>query len=167
MDRKPLVLILGGSDSDWLKMMETAEALSEVGIPYEMHLTSAHRTPDRTAEIAGSAREKGFEAIIAEAGMSAQLAGAVAAHTTLPVIGVPLTSRASPLGGMDALLSTAQMPSGVPVGTMAINGTKNAAIFACSILSIKYPDLVARLDSFRKGMAEGVQEKSFKLTGHQ
>ena len=145
--RKPLVGILMGSDSDLPVMKKAAEVLKEMGIAYEMDISSAHRLPDKTSEYARTARERGIEVLIAGAGMAAHLAGVVASHTTLPVIGVPLSSGA--IGGVDALYSTVQMPPGVPVATVAVNGSKNAAYLACSILSIKHPDLADRLERFR------------------
>jgi 5-(carboxyamino)imidazole ribonucleotide mutase len=144
---KAKVMILMGSDSDLPVMEKVAEVLKEFDVPYEMHISSAHRLPDRTAELARSARDRGIEVIIAGAGMAAHLAGVVAAHTTLPVIGVPLKSGA--LNGVDALYSTVQMPPGIPVATVAIDGAKNAAYLACSILSIKYPEIAGHLEAFR------------------
>ena len=132
---KPLVGILMGSDSDLPVMEKAAEVLREMGIPFEMDISSAHRLPDKTAHYAKTARERGLEVLIAGAGMAAHLAGVLAAHTTLPVIGVPLKSGA--LEGVDALYSTVQMPPGIPVATVGIYGAKNAAYLACEILSIK------------------------------
>jgi 5-(carboxyamino)imidazole ribonucleotide mutase len=123
-----------------------------------MDISSAHRLPEKTAEYARTARKRGIEVIIAGAGMAAHLAGAVAAHTTLPVIGVPLKSGA--LSGVDALYSTVQMPPGVPVATVSIDGAKNASYLACEILSIKYPAIAKRLDDFRKRMRKSLEEKS-------
>lgn len=158
---KPLVLILMGSDSDLPIMEKAGEVLKEMGVPYEMDISSAHRLPERTAEYAKGAREKGIEVIIAGAGMAAHLAGVIASHTTLPVIGVPLKSGA--LNGVDALYSTVQMPPGIPVATVAIDGAKNAAYLACSILSIKYPEITERLESFREKTRKSLLEKSKEL----
>ncbi|MGE5238865.1 MAG: 5-(carboxyamino)imidazole ribonucleotide mutase [Chloroflexota bacterium] len=162
----PLVGILMGSESDLPVMQKAAEVLEEMGVSFEMDISSAHRLPDKTAEYARTARERGMEVIIAGAGMAAHLAGAVAAHTTLPVIGVPLKSGA--LNGVDALYSTVQMPPGVPVATVGIDGAKNAAYLACSILSIKRPDIAARLDEYREGVKRKLSERSEALTkgGH-
>lgn len=157
------VLIVMGSDSDLLIMKQAEAFLKEMGVPCEMEIISAHRTPRSTATLAIEARQNGIEVIIAGAGMAAHLPGVIASYTTLPVVGVPLTSKASPLLGLDALLSMVQMPSGVPVLTVGIDNAKNAAIEACSILSIKYPELVETLDNFREKMALDVQEKSNKL----
>jgi 5-(carboxyamino)imidazole ribonucleotide mutase len=158
---KPLVGILMGSDSDLPVMKKAAEVLTEMEIPYEIDISSAHRLPDKTAEYAKTARQRGIEVIIAGAGMAAHLAGVIAANTTLPVIGVPLKSGA--LNGVDALYSTVQMPPGIPVATVAIDGAKNAAYLACSILSIKYPEIVERLDSFRVKTKSSLMEKSEQL----
>ena len=158
---KPLVGILMGSDSDLPVMEKAAEVLKEMGVSFEMDISSAHRLPDKTAEYTKSARQRGIEVLIAGAGMAAHLAGAVAANTTLPVIGVPLKSGA--LNGVDALYSTVQMPSGIPVATVAIDGAKNAAYLACSILSIKYPEIADKLETYRKDMRESLLAKSAKL----
>jgi len=160
MDR-PSVGILVGSDSDLPVMEKAVEVLKDMGVSCEMDISSAHRLPEKTAEYAKTARSRGIEVIIAGVGMAAHLAGAVAAHTTLPVIGVPLKS--GPLGGVDALYSTVQMPSGVPVATVSIDGAKNAAYLACSILSIKYPDIAENLETFRKKTRRKLEEKSDKL----
>jgi len=159
--KKPLVGILMGSDSDLPVMEKAAEVLKEMGVPYEIEISSAHRLADRTAEYARTARGRGVEVIIAGAGMAAHLAGVIAAHTTLPVIGVPIKSGA--LNGVDALYSTVQMPPGVPVATVAIDGAKNSAYLACSVLSIKYPEVVGRLDAFREKTRQGLMEKSKRL----
>ncbi|MEW6738633.1 MAG: 5-(carboxyamino)imidazole ribonucleotide mutase [Nitrospirota bacterium] len=158
---KPLVLILMGSDSDLPVMEKAGEVLKEMGVPYEMDISSAHRLPEKTAEYSKSARDRGIEVIIAGAGMAAHLAGVVASHTTLPVIGVPLKSGA--LNGVDALYSTVQMPPGIPVATVAIDGAKNAAYLACSILSIKYPEIADRLEAFREKTRKSLLEKSKEL----
>jgi 5-(carboxyamino)imidazole ribonucleotide mutase len=155
---KPLVGILMGSDSDLPVMEKAAEVLKEMGVPYEMDISSAHRLPDKTAEYAKTARQRGIEVIIAGAGMAAHLAGVIAANTTLPVIGVPLKSGA--LNGVDALYSTVQMLPGIPVATVAIDGAKNAAYLACSILSIKYPAIADKLEAFREKTRQTLTEKS-------
>ncbi|MBF0319489.1 MAG: 5-(carboxyamino)imidazole ribonucleotide mutase [Nitrospirae bacterium] len=154
----PLVGIIMGSESDLPVMKKTAEVLEEMGVSYEMKISSAHRMPKETADYAESARKCGIEVIIAGAGMAAHLAGAIAAHTTLPVIGVPLKS--GELNGVDALYSTVQMPSGIPVATVAINGAANAAYLACSILSIKYPEIRVAIDSKREKTRVKLLEKS-------
>ncbi|MBF0554061.1 MAG: 5-(carboxyamino)imidazole ribonucleotide mutase [Nitrospirae bacterium] len=157
-DKKTLAGIVMGSESDLPIMKKTAEVLKEMGVGYEMRISSAHRTPQETATYAQSARERGIEVIIAGAGMAAHLAGAIAAHTTLPVIGVPI--RSGELNGVDALYSTVQMPAGIPVATVAINGAANAAYLACSILSIKYPEIKTALDEKRETARARLLEKS-------
>jgi len=159
---KPKVLILMGSDSDLPVMKKAGEVLKEMGIPYEMHISSAHRLPDRTANFAKEARERGIEVIICGAGMAAHLAGVVSANTTLPVIGVPLASGA--LNGVDALYSTVMMPPGIPVATVAIDGAKNAGYLACSILSIKYPEIAKKLEEFREKTRESLLKKDEELS---
>lgn len=158
---KPLVGILMGSDSDMPVMEKAAEVLKEMGVPFEMDISSAHRLPEKTAQYSKSARERGIEVIIAGAGMAAHLAGVIASHTTLPVIGIPLKSGA--LNGTDALYSTVQMPPGIPVATVAIDGAKNAAWLACSILSIKYPEIAERLEASREKTRQTLQKKSKAL----
>ncbi|MDI6763170.1 MAG: 5-(carboxyamino)imidazole ribonucleotide mutase [Thermodesulfobacteriota bacterium] len=158
---KPLVGILMGSDSDLPVMEKAAEVLKEMGIPYEIDISSAHRLPEKTADYAKTARGRGLEILIAGAGMAAHLAGVLAAHTTLPVIGVPLKSGA--LEGVDALYSTVQMPPGVPVATVGIDGAKNAAYLACEILSIKYPEIAKKLEDFRSRTRKSLEEKSAAL----
>src|SRR3989304_6320465 len=158
---KPLVGILMGSDSDMPVMEKAGEVLKEMDIPYEIDISSAHRLPDKTADYAKIARARGIEVIIAGAGMAAHLAGVIAANTTLPVIGVPLKSGA--LNGVDALYSTVQMPAGIPVATVAIDGAKNAAYLACSILSIKYPEIAEKLDDYREKTRQALMEKSDEL----
>ena len=159
--KKPLVGILMGSDSDLPVMRKAAEVLKEMGVACEMDIWSAHRLPDKTAEYSQSARERGIEVLIAGAGMAAHLAGVIASHTTLPVIGVPLTSGA--IGGVDALFSTVQMPPGIPVATVAVDGAKNAAYLACSILSIKHPEIAQRLEDFRQKTRKNLLGKSESL----
>ncbi|MGD0916610.1 MAG: 5-(carboxyamino)imidazole ribonucleotide mutase [Thermodesulfobacteriota bacterium] len=156
--RKPLVGILVGSESDLPVMEKAAEVLKEMGIPYEINISSAHRLPEKTVQYAKASRKRGIEVLIAGAGMAAHLAGVLASHTTLPVIGVPLKS--GPLDGADALYSTVQMPSGVPVATVGIDGAKNGAYLACEILSIKYPEIAKKLEDFRSKMKKSLEEKS-------
>ncbi len=158
---KALVGILMGSDSDLPVMAKAAEALKEMGVPYEMDISSAHRLPEKTADYARTARERGIEVLVAGAGMAAHLAGALAANTTLPVIGIPLKSGA--LEGTDALYSTVQMPPGIPVATVGIDGAKNAALLACEILSIKYPRIAKKLDDLRAKMRKELEGKSKAL----
>ena len=146
-----------GSDSDLPVIKKATDVLSELGIPFEVHVYSAHRTPGPAADFAAGAREKGFGVIIAAAGMAAHLAGALAARTTLPVIGIPCKS--SVLDGMDALLSTVMIPSGIPVATVAIDGGKNAALLAAQILSLEDRELAERLDRKRSEEAEAVLKK--------
>ena len=153
--------IVMGSDSDLPVIRKTADTLSSLDIPYEVHIYSAHRTPDQARDFARSARENGFGAIIAAAGMAAHLAGAIAANTTLPVIGIPCKS--SNLEGMDALLSTVQMPTGIPVATVAINGGANAALLCAQILAVEDAALAARLDKKRAEDAAKVLEKDARI----
>ncbi len=162
--RRPLkVWVAMGSDSDLQVMEEALRSLREFGIPYEVDVTSAHRTPDVTARLAKTAERRGFGVVIVGAGHAAHLGGVVAAHTTLPVIGVPLPS--SPLQGMDALLATVQMPGGVPVATMAIGkaGALNAGILAAQILATGDPDLRRRLHEHKARLAARVMEKNRAL----
>ncbi|MCS7082270.1 MAG: 5-(carboxyamino)imidazole ribonucleotide mutase [Bacteroidetes bacterium] len=148
--------VIMGSRSDWPVMQEACRMLERLGIPYEAHVVSAHRTPDWMFQYAESARERGIEVIIAGAGGAAHLPGMTASKTTLPVIGVPITTRA--LGGLDSLLSIVQMPAGVPVATVAIGeaGARNAALLAARMLALKYPELVERLENYRRELAEEV-----------
>ena len=146
--------VIVGSGSDLPVMKDCFDQLKELGIPYEAHIFSAHRTPDAAAAFAQSAREQGFGVIIAAAGKAAHLAGALAARTTLPVIGIPVKS--STLDGLDALLSTVQMPSGMPVATVAIDGSRNAALLAAQMLAIGDEDLADKLAALRKAMTEKV-----------
>lgn len=139
--------IIMGSDSDLPVVQKAADVLSDFGVPYEIHIYSAHRTPVEAREFSTTAKEKGFGVIIAAAGMAAHLAGAMAAGTTLPVIGIPIKSEQ--LGGLDALLSTVQMPSGIPVATVAIDGAKNAAVLAVEILALSDEELSTKLEKFR------------------
>jgi 5-(carboxyamino)imidazole ribonucleotide mutase len=153
---KPLVGIIMGSSSDWDTMQGAAETLGALGVAHEVRVVSAHRTPDLLFEYAASARERGLKAIIAGAGGAAHLAGMTAAKTSLPVLGVPVQSKA--LGGIDSLLSMAQMPSGVPVATFAIGaaGAKNAALFAAAILANEHLDIRTALDAFREAQTAAV-----------
>ena len=159
--KKPLVGILMGSESDLPVMEKAAEVLKEMSVGFELEISSAHRLPEKTARYARTARDRGIEVLIAGAGMAAHLAGALASHTTLPVIGVPI--RSGSLDGMDALLSTVQMPPGVPVATVGIDGAKNAAYLACEILSIKHPEVAKKLEDFRAKTKKTLEEKSKTL----
>lgn len=149
--------IVMGSDSDLPILEKAMNTLRELEIPYEVHVYSAHRTPEEARDFSLHARENGFGVIIAAAGMAAHLAGAIAANTTLPVIGIPCKS--SVLDGMDALLSTVMMPSGIPVATVAINGGANAALLSAQILAVSDPELAAKLDAKRANDAKKVLEK--------
>ncbi len=149
--------IVMGSDSDLPILEKAADMLNKLEIPFEMHVFSAHRTPDEARDFARGARERGFGVLIAAAGMAAHLAGAVAANTTLPVIGIPC--RGPVLDGMDALLATVQMPTGIPVATVAINGGANAALLAAQMLAIEDAQLAERLDAKRASDAEAVLAK--------
>jgi 5-(carboxyamino)imidazole ribonucleotide mutase len=159
----PQVLILMGSDSDLPVMEEAAAVLREFGIGFEMHISSAHRSPRRTAELSSEASARGIKVVIAGAGMAAHLAGVVAAETVLPVIAVPLPGGA--LNGIDALYAMVQMPGGIPVATMAIGkaGAKNAGLFAVQILSTAAPALVEKLRQYRARMADDVSRKDAEL----
>ena len=158
-----MIGIVMGSDSDLPVMQGCVDQLKKFGIPFEITVASAHRSPARAAEYSTTARERGLKVIIAAAGMAAHLAGVLAAHTTLPVIGVPVD--ASALNGLDALLSTVQMPPGIPVATMGIGkaGAKNAAILAAQILSLNDPALATKLTEFKGQMAAEVAAKAEKL----
>jgi phosphoribosylaminoimidazole carboxylase PurE protein len=160
---KPQVSIVMGSDSDLEIMREAGKALEEFGIAYEIDVTSAHRSPDRTAEFARNASGRGIRVIIAGAGGAAHLAGVIAAHTTLPVIGVPIPSTS--LNGLDSLLATVQMPAGIPVATVAIGkpGATNAGILAAQILGVADSAVAKKLDAHKEKLAKGVAEKSRKL----
>ena len=154
--------IVMGSDSDMPIIQKAIDVLNEFSVPYETHIYSAHRTPVQSAEFSSSAREKGFGVIIAAAGMAAHLAGAVAANTTLPVIGIPC--KGPVLDGLDALLSTVQMPTGIPVATVAINGGANAALLAIQILAVEDKDLANKLNAKRVADAEKVLAKDSALS---
>ena len=163
MSHQPLVSILMGSDSDYDVMVEAAKALDQFGVSFEMTVSSAHRTPERTAGIVRSARDRGVKVIIAGAGAAAHLAGVVAAETTLPVIAVPIDCTS--LHGLDALLAMVQMPAGIPVATVAIGkaGARNAGILATQILAVSDPALAGKLADFKAEMAAGVEAKARSL----
>lgn len=154
--------IIMGSDSDLPIIKKTTDMLSSLDIPFEVHIYSAHRTPDEARDFSRGARANGFGVLIAAAGMAAHLAGAIAANTTLPVIGIPCKSQN--LDGMDALLSTVQMPTGIPVATVAINGGGNAALLAAQILAVEDAALAEKLDRKRAADAKAVLEKDAKLS---
>jgi phosphoribosylaminoimidazole carboxylase PurE protein len=160
-DEMPLVGVVMGSDSDLKVMRPAIDTLKEFEVPYEVLISSAHRSPDRAHLYASSAKERGLKVIICGAGWAAHLAGVIAASTILPVIGVPLSS--SPLAGFDALLSTVQMPSGVPVSTVSLNGARNAALLAIQILALYNPELSEKLVDFKKQLAEGIDKKNRNL----
>ncbi len=153
--------IILGSDSDLPIVEKSFKVLKEYGVPFEAHIMSAHRTPEMTRDFAKDAYANGFGVIIAAAGKAAHLAGALAANTPLPVIGIPIKS--STLDGLDALLSTVQMPSGLPVATVAIDGAENAAILAVQILAVSDPELYTKLQDKRREMAEAVEKKDAAL----
>lgn len=157
----PVVAIALGSESDMPIMREAAKALEELQIPYELHIISAHRSPQRAAELAEEAAARGIKVIIAGAGGAAHLAGAIAARTVLPVIGVPIKTQE--LEGLDSLLSTLQMPKGVPVATVAINGARNAALLAAQMLALSDPGLAEELRNMRRRMEKEIEEKSRQL----
>lgn len=156
------VAIVMGSDSDLPIAQKAVDTLKVFGVPFEAHVFSAHRTPDEARDFARSAREKGFGVIVAVAGMAAHLAGAIAANTTLPVIGIPC--RGGALDGLDALLSTVQMPSGIPVATVALNGGVNAALLAIEILAVEDGELTKKLADKRRTDAENVLKKDAALS---
>jgi phosphoribosylaminoimidazole carboxylase PurE protein len=162
---KPLVSIVMGSDSDLEIMREAGKALDDFGIGYEIDVTSAHRSPDRSADFAKKAAERGIKVIIAGAGGAAHLAGVIAAHTILPVIGVPIPSTS--LNGMDSLLSTVQMPAGIPVATVAIGkpGATNAGILAAQMIGLSDESVAKKMHAHKEKLARGVEEKSRKLRG--
>ena len=156
------VAIIMGSDSDLPIVQKAADTLRSFGVPYEMRILSAHRTPEQARDFSANARNNGFGAIIAAAGMAAHLAGAIAANTTLPVIGIPMKSHTFS-NGIDALLSTVQMPSGSPVATVAVDGAVNAALLSIQILAVSDADLAEKLDTKRKADAAKVLEKDAAL----
>ena len=155
------VAIIMGSDSDWPVVKGACTVLKDFGVPYEAHILSAHRTPEAAAAFARSARAEGYGVILCAAGMAAHLAGAFAANTTLPVIGIPMKGGA--MDGLDALLATVQMPSGIPVATVALNGAKNAAWLAAEILALGDEALAAKLEAERTAMAAQIAAKEEKL----
>ncbi len=155
------VAVLLGSDSDWPVVKATCTQLEFLTIPWEAHILSAHRTPAATARFAGSARENGFGVLICAAGLAAHLAGAIAANTTLPVIGIPM--RGGVMDGLDALLATIQMPPGIPVAAVALNGAKNAALLAAEILAVSDESLARKLADLRKDMETQISDKDAKL----
>ncbi len=157
----PVVGIVMGSDSDLPVMAKAAEFLDSIGVAYELTVISAHRTPDRFVSYMRTAKERGLKVIIGGAGGAAHLPGMAAALTTLPVIGVPIMTKA--LGGVDSLYSIVQMPSGIPVATVAINGAANAGILAAKILAVADDSLTAKLESYAKEMADKVEEKADKI----
>jgi len=159
MSKKAAVIM--GSDSDFPVVKSALTELKKYGVPFECHVMSAHRTPAEAAEFADNAKKNGFGVIICAAGMAAHLAGVIAGHTTLPVIGIPMKS--SVLDGMDALLATVMMPPGVPVATVAINGAKNAAVLAVQMLALADEELSAKLEAEKTAMADGVRAKDEKL----
>ena len=155
------VAVIMGSDSDWPVVKGACAQLKALDIPFEAHILSAHRTPAEAAEFSKSARDKGFGVILCAAGMAAHLAGAVAANTTLPVVGIPMKGGA--VDGLDALLATVQMPSGIPVATVALNGAKNAAVLAAQILAVTDERLAALLAADREAMAAQIAKKEEAL----
>ena len=155
------VAVIMGSDSDLPVVKPAIDKLKSFGVPVEAHVMSAHRTPALASEFAANAKANGFGVIIAAAGKAAHLGGVLAAHTTLPVIGIPIKS--STLDGLDALLATVQMPGGIPVATVALNGAKNAAVLAAQILAVEDEALTRRLEAERRKMAEQIAEKDAKL----
>ena len=155
------VAIIMGSDSDWPVVKSACDQLRQFGIPFEAHILSAHRTPTQAAEFARNARANGFGVLICAAGMAAHLAGAFAGNSTLPVIGIPMKGGA--MDGLDALLATVQMPSGIPVATVAIGGAKNAAVLAAQILAVSDDALARKLDEAREEMAHQIALKEEKL----
>lgn len=154
------VAVIMGSDSDFPIVKEAVAELKSYGVPYEVHVMSAHRTPEMASEFASKAKENGFGIIICAAGMAAHLAGVIAGHTTLPVIGIPIRSS---FDGLDALLATVQMPSGIPVATVAVNGAKNAAILAIQMLALSDNELAEKLADAKIKMIEGVKSKDAKM----
>lgn len=161
MSEKPIVGVVMGSDSDWPTMKEAAEILGQFGIAFEKRVVSAHRTPDLMAEYGKTARDRGLKIIIAGAGGAAHLPGMLAAHTTLPVIGVPV--KTSALGGVDSLYSIVQMPNGVPVATVAIGKAKNAGLLAARILGSENTDIAKKLEKYHQQMAEESLKKTENL----
>ena len=161
MDNQAKVAVIMGSKSDFDAVKPCFETLIKFGVPFDAHVMSAHRTPDLVCDYAKSAEKSGIKVIIAAAGKAAHLGGFIAAHTTLPVIGLPIKS--STLDGLDSLLSIVQMPSGIPVATVAIDGSANADLLACEILALSDPELSGRLKAEREKMHKGVIEKDKEL----
>lgn len=151
------IAVIMGSDSDLPVVKKATDVLEQFGVPYEVHIFSAHRTPNEAAAFSKAARQNGFGAIIAAAGMAAHLAGAIAANTTLPVVGIPISS--ANLGGIDALLSTVQMPTGIPVATVAVNGAANAALLCIEMLAVTDSELADALEKKRESDSAAVLEK--------
>lgn len=151
----PKAALMMGSKSDWPSLKGCVDVLKGLGVEVEVHVASAHRTPEKVAAFASHARDREFEVILAAAGKAAHLAGVIAGHTTLPVIGIPMKS--SLMDGLDSLLSTVQMPTGIPVATVAVGGGENAAYLAAQILSIKYPELAEKLGVHREKMAASIE----------
>jgi len=158
---KPKILVLIGSDSDLPVIQDGLKFLKDIGMPFKLDISSAHRQPEKTVNYAQQARKEGFEVIIAVAGMAAHLPGVIASHTTIPVIGVPTSGGV--LNGVDALLSIVQMPKGIPVATVGIDASRNAAILACKILSIKYDEVRKKLEKMKTDMKKQNEDKSKKL----
>jgi len=158
---KPKILVLIGSDSDLPVVQDGLKFLKDIGVPFKLDISSAHRQPEKTVNYAQKARKEGFEVIIAVAGMAAHLPGVIASHTTIPVIGVPTSGGV--LNGVDALLSIVQMPKGIPVATVGIDASRNAAILACKILSIKYDEVRKKLEKIKTDMKKQNEDKSKKL----
>ena len=156
LNRKKVAVIMG-SDSDWPVVKAACSVLKELDVPFEAHILSAHRTPEAAAAFAKSARDEGYGVILCAAGMAAHLAGAFAANTTLPVVGIPMKGGA--MDGLDALLATVQMPSGFPVATVALNGAKNAAYLAVEMLAVSDDELARRLEQFRADTAAAIAKK--------
>ena len=156
LNRKKVAVIMG-SDSDWPVVKAACSVLKEFDVPFEAHILSAHRTPEAAAAFATSARDEGYGVILCAAGMAAHLAGAFAANTTLPVVGIPMKGGA--MDGLDALLATVQMPSGFPVATVALNGAKNAAYLAVEMLAVSDDELARRLEQFRADTAAAIAKK--------
>ncbi len=155
------VAVVMGSDSDWPILKPAVDLLKQFGVEVEVTVASAHRTPAKVRDFVLAAPEKGVRAFIVAAGAAAHLAGVIASYTTLPVIGVPI--NATPLNGMDALLSTVQMPSGIPVATMAVNGAKNAAVFAVQIFAVSDAALAEKLQAYREKMVQDVEKKAARV----
>lgn len=156
--KRPKVVVVMGSESDYSVMKECIRILKEFGIDYSAEVRSAHRSPDKVAELAKTAESKGVEVIIAGAGKAAHLPGVIASYTPLPVIGVPIKS--STMDGLDSLLSIVQMPAGIPVATVGINGAENAALLAVQILSASYPQLREKIKDYKRGLAEKVEQRN-------